>query len=80
VLRQNAGQGATTARPRLLAAAGGVGDVSVQLARALGGQGYATASSRDHALVMYLSATPIDYRARSVEQYVESITQGAGHS
>jgi NADPH2:quinone reductase len=58
--------------------AGGVGHVSVQLARALGAQVYATASSRDQDLVTRLGATPIDYRAQSVEQYVESITQGAG--
>jgi NADPH2:quinone reductase len=58
--------------------AGGVGHVSVQLARALGAQVYATTSSRDHDLVMRLGATPIDYRAQSVEQYVESITQGVG--
>jgi len=58
--------------------AGGVGHVSVQLARALGAQAYATASSRDHDLVMRLGATPIDYRAQPLEQYVESFTQGAG--
>lgn len=58
--------------------AGGVGHVSVQLARALGATVFATASARDHALVERLGATPIDYRAQSVEQYVDSFTQGAG--
>ncbi len=58
--------------------AGGVGHVSVQLARALGAEVFATASSRDHDLVARLGATPIDYRAQSVEQYVASSTLGAG--
>lgn len=58
--------------------AGGVGHVSVQLARALGAQVFATASSRDHDLVACLGATPIDYRSQSVEQYVASLTQGTG--
>lgn len=58
--------------------AGGVGHVAVQLARALGAQVFATASSRDHGLIARLGATPIDYRSQSVEQYVASLTQGAG--
>jgi NADPH:quinone reductase len=58
--------------------AGGVGHVSVQLARALGAQVFATASARDHELVTRLGATPIDYRTQSVEQYVAASTQGTG--
>ncbi|SPB13907.1 quinone oxidoreductase [Caballeronia novacaledonica] len=58
--------------------AGGVGHVSVQLARALGGQVFATASERDHAFIHSLDATPIDYRKTSVEQYVATHTNGAG--
>ena len=58
--------------------AGGVGHVSVQLARALGGMVWATASERDREYVSSLSATPIDYRKQTVEQYVESCTQGVG--
>jgi NADPH2:quinone reductase len=58
--------------------AGGVGHVSVQLARALGAEVFATASSRDQDFVAGLGATPIDYRAQSVEQYVAAHTQGAG--
>lgn len=58
--------------------AGGVGHVSVQLARALGAQVFATAALRDHDLVARLGATPIDYQAQSVETYVASLTQGAG--
>jgi NADPH2:quinone reductase len=58
--------------------AGGVGHVSVQLARALGGTVFATASARDHDVVARLGATPIDYRAQTVEQYVELHTRGEG--
>jgi NADPH:quinone reductase len=58
--------------------AGGVGHVAVQLARARGAEVFATASSRDHELVARLGATPIDYRAQTVEQYVAALTQGEG--
>jgi NADPH2:quinone reductase len=58
--------------------AGGVGHVSVQLARALGGAVWATASERDLEFVARLGATPIDYRKQTAEQYVESCTQGEG--
>ena len=58
--------------------AGGVGHVSVQLARALGAQVFATASARDQDLVTRFGATPIDYAARGVEQYVFELTAGEG--
>ncbi|MFP3568099.1 zinc-dependent alcohol dehydrogenase family protein [Paraburkholderia sp. SIMBA_030] len=58
--------------------AGGVGYVSVQLASALGATVFATVSERDRSVVEALGATPIDYRAQSVEQYVASTTQGVG--
>ena len=58
--------------------AGGVGHVSVQLARALGGLVWATASERDREVVSRLGATAIDYRRQTVEQYVDSCTQGEG--
>ena len=58
--------------------AGGVGYVAVQLALALGATVSATASTRDLDTVARLGATPIDYRAQTVEQYVESHTRGAG--
>jgi NADPH:quinone reductase len=58
--------------------AGGVGHVSVQLARALGGMVWATASERDLEFISGLGATPIDYRTQTVDQYVESYTQGEG--
>ena len=58
--------------------AGGVGHVSVQLAIALGAKVFATASSRDLPLLASYGATPIDYRSRSVEQYVAEFTGGLG--
>jgi len=58
--------------------AGGVGHVSVQLARALGARVFATASARDHDELTRLGATPIDYAAQNVEQYVAQHTGGVG--
>ncbi|WP_345815998.1 zinc-dependent alcohol dehydrogenase family protein [Paraburkholderia sp. PREW-6R] len=58
--------------------AGGVGNVAVQLARALGAHVFSTVSKRDFDFVLALGATPIDYRAQTVEQYVASATQGVG--
>ncbi|CAB3752258.1 zinc-dependent alcohol dehydrogenase family protein [Paraburkholderia solisilvae] len=58
--------------------AGGVGHVAVQLAAALGAKVFATASARDLDYVAQLGATPIDYRAQTVDQYVASCTAGAG--
>ena len=58
--------------------AGGVGHVSVQLAHALGARVFATASARDQDLVARFGATPIDYAARTVEQYVFELTAGEG--
>jgi len=58
--------------------AGGVGYVSVQLALALGAKVFTTVSERDRGVVEALGATPIDYRAQTVEQYVQSATDGAG--
>nr|WP_318289686.1 zinc-dependent alcohol dehydrogenase family protein [Paraburkholderia sp. BL8N3] len=57
--------------------AGGVGHVSVQLARALGGEVFATASARDAATIERFGATPLD-RATPVEQYVAKHTRGEG--
>jgi NADPH2:quinone reductase len=58
--------------------AGGVGHIAVQLARSLGANVYATASAHHAGLVRQLGATPIDYRAQTVEQYVMSLTDGEG--
>ena len=58
--------------------AGGVGYVCVQLALALDAKVFATVSERDRSVVEALGARPIDYRAQSVEQYVQSATDGVG--
>ena len=57
---------------------GGVGHIAVQLARSLGAEVYATASAHHGELVRQLGATPIDYRAQTVEQYVAAYTEGEG--
>jgi NADPH2:quinone reductase len=57
---------------------GGVGHIAVQLAHALGAEVYATASAHHAELVRQLGATPIDYRAQTVEQYVAAYTDGEG--
>ena len=58
--------------------AGGVGHVSVQIARALGAQVFATASADTQAVVTRFGATPIDYATQTVEDYVRTCTNGAG--
>ncbi len=58
--------------------AGGVGHISVLLARSLGATVAASASARDQDIVARFGATPIDYRAQTVEQYVEACTRGEG--
>ena len=60
------------------AGAGGVGHVAVQIARSFGAEVFATASPEKAAIVTSLGATPIDYRALKVEEYVEEFTQGKG--
>ncbi len=61
-------------------AAGGVGHVAVQVARALGAEVSATASSPEKlAIAERLGARyAIDYRKESVTDYVERITAGKG--
>ena len=58
--------------------AGGVGHISVQLALAMGARVFATVSEKDFALIEAYGATPINYRANTVEQYVDALTQGEG--
>lgn len=58
--------------------AGGIGHVAIQLARSFGAEVYATASTHDMDRVAALGATPIDYRAESVEAYVAAHTAGEG--
>ena len=58
--------------------AGGVGSVAVQLAAARGGHVFSTVSAKDFEVVRRLGATPIDYRAKTVAEYVAEHTQGRG--
>jgi NADPH:quinone reductase len=58
--------------------AGGVGHMSVQLAVAMGAKVFATVSGKDLDVIKRYGATPIDYRANTVEEYVETFTQGQG--
>jgi NADPH2:quinone reductase len=60
------------------AGAGGVGHIAVQIARAFGAEVFATVSPDKKKIVEDFGATPIDYRALSVEQYVAQATDGQG--
>jgi NADPH2:quinone reductase len=58
--------------------AGGVGHVAVQLAKALGAEVYSTVSADHFEIITGYGARPIDFRAKSVEQYVDEFTAGDG--
>ncbi|MEM6974154.1 MAG: zinc-dependent alcohol dehydrogenase family protein [Pseudomonadota bacterium] len=59
--------------------AGGVGHVALQLARHAGTTVFATGSGTEKlALIERLGATPIDYRAETVTEYVAKHTKGSG--
>jgi len=58
--------------------AGGVGHMAVQLAAALGATVYATGSAGQRQAIEAMGATFIDYRATSVEEYVQRYTGGEG--
>ncbi|MEV7323172.1 zinc-dependent alcohol dehydrogenase family protein [Streptomyces sp. NPDC093970] len=58
--------------------AGGIGQVAVQIARARGAEVFATASAPRLPVVEGLGATPIDYAATSVDEYVAEHTGGEG--
>lgn len=60
------------------AGAGGVGHVAIQIARAYGAEVFATVSSEKRKIVEGFGATPIDYRASSVDEYVAASTAGKG--
>jgi NADPH:quinone reductase len=62
----------------VLGGAGGVGHVAVQIAKARGATVFATASAAKHDLVQQLGAVPIDYRTTSIEQIVQTFTEGQG--
>ncbi|MBD1546865.1 zinc-dependent alcohol dehydrogenase family protein [Roseibium aggregatum] len=58
--------------------AGGVGHVAIQIARAFGAEVYATDGAEKKDMIAALGATPIDYRTRTVEDYVAEYTGGNG--
>lgn len=58
--------------------AGGVGHIAVQIAKAFGAQVYATGSAEQRDIISGYGATFIDYRASTVEQYVQQYTDGEG--
>jgi NADPH2:quinone reductase len=58
--------------------AGGVGHVAVQIAKAFGADVYATGSTEQREVITGYGATFIDYRAATVEQYVQQYTDGEG--
>jgi NADPH:quinone reductase-like Zn-dependent oxidoreductase len=60
------------------AGAGGVGHLAVQVARAFGAEVFATVSTSKKRIVESYGATPIDYHASTVEEYVRAYTGGAG--
>ena len=57
-------------------AAGGVGSVLVQLARAAGVKVIGTASARNHAALRELDVLPVDYRAGDVPAQVRELAPG----
>ncbi len=58
--------------------AGGVGNVVIQLARHFGAEVFAADGAAKMDAIAQLGATPIDYRAASVEDYVAAYTGGRG--
>lgn len=59
--------------------AGGVGNVAVQLAVAAGAKVFSTVSSAEKAAVVKsFGATPINYKTKSVADYVQTHTEGKG--
>jgi NADPH:quinone reductase-like Zn-dependent oxidoreductase len=58
--------------------AGGVGHIAVQIARAFGAEVWATGSPSSREAIEALGATFIDYTSESVDDYVNTHTQGEG--
>ncbi|MES2392126.1 MAG: zinc-dependent alcohol dehydrogenase family protein [Acidobacteriota bacterium] len=60
------------------AGAGGVGHIAVQIACAFGARVFATVSADKAGIATSFGATAIDYKALSVEEYVDRYTGGLG--
>jgi NADPH:quinone reductase-like Zn-dependent oxidoreductase len=58
--------------------AGGVGQVAIQIAKAVGAEVFATGSPTSQRTIEDLGATAIDYTNTTVEEYVAKHTDGAG--
>jgi NADPH:quinone reductase len=58
--------------------AGGVGFLAVQLALARGAQVFATGGPSSQEVIRQVGATPIDYTASIVDEYVDEYTGGEG--
>lgn len=58
--------------------AGGVGHLAVQIAKAFGADIYATGNAAQQQYIESIGATFIDYREKTVEQYVNEYTGGEG--
>ncbi|WP_373460351.1 zinc-dependent alcohol dehydrogenase family protein [Pseudokordiimonas caeni] len=58
--------------------AGGVGHMAVQIGRAFSADVYATAGANKTHYLRSIGATPIDYAAETVDEYVARLTGGAG--
>jgi len=58
--------------------AGGVGQLALQIAVAMGAQVFATVNYRDMDLIHSYGATPIDHTILSVEEYVKEYTNNEG--
>ncbi|MDL2402791.1 zinc-dependent alcohol dehydrogenase family protein [Rhizobium mayense] len=62
----------------VLGGAGGVGHVAVQIAKAFGADAYAVDGGAKADYIRSIGATPIDYRAQTVEDYLAAHTNGQG--
>jgi NADPH:quinone reductase-like Zn-dependent oxidoreductase len=60
------------------AGAGGIGHIAVQIAKARGADVFATVSADKSEIVRGFGATPIDYKALSLEEYLAKYTASAG--
>lgn len=58
--------------------AGGVGHLAIQIAKYFGADVYATGNSQQADLIRSYGATPIDYTDETVQEYVQTYTNGVG--